>query len=119
MRDLLRRRGAYSDEDIEQIVAAAREPGALTGMVAYYRAMLQRPTHTLWKPISRPVQVIWGEKDRFLLREFAEPDRRVPAGVRHQQPVPGLRAEVPRDERRRDPHRAVQQHRGLPGDRAE
>jgi len=70
-----RRRGAYSDEDIDQIVDAAREPGALTGMVAYYRAMVQRPTHTPWKPIPRPVQVIWGEKDRFLLRELAEPGR--------------------------------------------
>ena len=79
LRRLLRydpqRRGAYNEEDIDQIVAAAREPGALTGMVSYYRAMLQRPTHTLWKPISRPVQVIWGEKDHFLLREFAEPGR--------------------------------------------
>jgi len=52
------RPGAYSDEDIEQIVAAAREPGALTGTLAWYRAMMQRPTHTRWKPIDRPVQII-------------------------------------------------------------
>jgi pimeloyl-ACP methyl ester carboxylesterase len=57
------------------MVASAREPGALTGMLAWYRAMVQRPTHTRWKPIERPVQVIWGEKDRYLLREFAEPER--------------------------------------------
>ena len=69
------RPGAYTDEDIEQIVAAAREPGALTGMLAWYRAMLQRPTHTRWKPIERPVQVIWGEKDRYLIRDIAEPER--------------------------------------------
>lgn len=69
------RRGAYSEDDIDQIVAAAREPGALTAMINWYRAMLQRPTHTRWKPIERPVQVIWGEKDRFLLREIAEPSR--------------------------------------------
>jgi len=69
------RTGAYADEDIEQIVAAAREPGALTGMLAWYRAMIQRPTHTRWKPIDKPVQVIWGEKDRYLLREIAEPER--------------------------------------------
>ncbi len=69
------RPGAYSDEDIEQIVAAAREPGALTGMLAWYRAMMQRPTHTRWKPIDGPVQIIWGEKDRYLGREIAEPSR--------------------------------------------
>ncbi|HYZ89869.1 MAG TPA: alpha/beta hydrolase [Myxococcales bacterium] len=69
------RRGAYSEEDVEEIVASAREPGALRGMLAWYRAMIQRPTHTRWKPIERPVQVIWGEKDRYLLREIAEPSR--------------------------------------------
>jgi epoxide hydrolase 4 len=69
------RKGAYSEEDIEQIVAAAREPGALTAMVNWYRAVVQRPTHTRWKPIERPVQVIWGGKDRYLMPELAEPDR--------------------------------------------
>jgi len=69
------RPGAYGAEDIEQIVSAARQPGALTGMLAWYRAMVQRPTHTRWKPIARPAQVIWGEKDRYLLREIAEPPR--------------------------------------------
>jgi pimeloyl-ACP methyl ester carboxylesterase len=69
------RPGAYSDEDIEQIVAAAREPGAVRGMLAWYRAMMRRPTHTRWKTIEKPVQVIWGEKDRYLGREIAEPTR--------------------------------------------
>jgi epoxide hydrolase 4 len=69
------RPGAYTAADIDEIVAAAREPGALTGMLAWYRAMIQRPTHTRWKPISRPVQVVWGEKDRYLLRDIAEPGR--------------------------------------------
>jgi len=68
-----RRPGAYSEDAIEQIVAAARQPGALRGMLAWYRAMVQRPTHTRWKPIERPVQVIWGEKDRYLGAEIAQP----------------------------------------------
>ena len=42
-------------------------------MLAWYRAMVQRPTHTRWKPIERPVQVIWGEKDRYLGAEIAQP----------------------------------------------
>jgi len=69
------RPGAYSDADIEEIVACAREPGALTGMLAWYRAMIRRPTHTRWQRIERPVQVIWGEKDRYLSRDVAEPSR--------------------------------------------
>lgn len=70
-----RRPGAYSEEVIDEIVAAARQPGALRGMLAWYRAMMRRPTHTRWKPIERPVQVIWGEQDRYLLPEIAEPSR--------------------------------------------
>ncbi len=69
------RPGAYTDADIEEIVASAREPGALRGMVDWYRAIVRRPSHTRWKPIDRPVQVIWGEKDRYLGREIAEPSR--------------------------------------------
>jgi pimeloyl-ACP methyl ester carboxylesterase len=37
--------------------------------------MVRRPTHTRWKPIERPVQVIWGQKDRYLLPELGEPGR--------------------------------------------
>ena len=76
------RKGAYSEEDIEQIVGAAREPGALTAMLNWYRAVVQRPTHTRWKPIERPVQVIWGGKDRYLMPELAEPDREWVPGAR-------------------------------------
>ena len=82
------RPGAYTDEDIEQIVASAREPGALRGMLAWYRAMMQRPTHTRWKTIDKPVQVVWGEKDRYLGRELAEPPREWVPDVRFAA-VPG------------------------------
>src|SRR5438128_527284 len=69
------RPGAYSEEDIEEIVDCARRPDALRGMLAWYRAMMRRPTHTRWQRIDRPVQVIWGEKDRYLGREIAQPSR--------------------------------------------
>ena len=35
------RHGAYSEEDIDAIVAAAAEPGALTAMIDWYRAFLR------------------------------------------------------------------------------
>jgi pimeloyl-ACP methyl ester carboxylesterase len=70
-----RRPGAYTEADIAEIVAAAAQPGALTGMIDWYRAMLRRRPHTKWQPIDKPALVVWGEKDRFLLPELAEPDR--------------------------------------------
>jgi epoxide hydrolase 4 len=70
-----RRPGAYSDADIEEIVRAAAQPGALTAMIDWYRAMLRRRPHKRWQPIDQPALVVWGEKDRFLLPELAEPDR--------------------------------------------
>jgi epoxide hydrolase 4 len=70
-----RRPGAYSKQDIDEIVSAAAQPGALTAMINWYRAMLQRRPHKRWQPIDQTTLVVWGEKDRFLLPELAEPDR--------------------------------------------
>jgi pimeloyl-ACP methyl ester carboxylesterase len=70
-----RRPGAYAAADIDEIVAAASQPGALTAMIDWYRAMLRRRPRKRWRPIDQPALVVWGEKDRFLLRELAEPDR--------------------------------------------
>jgi pimeloyl-ACP methyl ester carboxylesterase len=70
-----RRPGAYSDADVKEIVAAAAQPGALTAMIDWYRAMVRRKPHKKWQPIDKPALVVWGEKDRFLLPELAEPDR--------------------------------------------
>jgi len=73
-----------TDPDCDRMGVAVRtssgEMKLLSGnqigsLLAWYRAMIQRPTHTRWKPIDKPVQVIWGEKDRYLLREIAEPER--------------------------------------------
>ena len=71
-----RRNGAYTPEDIEGIVRAASVPGALTAMVDWYRAMLRRRPHKRWQPIAAPVQLIWGERDRYLGADLAEPDPR-------------------------------------------
>jgi pimeloyl-ACP methyl ester carboxylesterase len=68
------RHGAYSEEDIDAIVAAAAEPGALTAMIDWYRAMLRSRPHKRWQPIDKPVQIVWGEKDRFLGPELADPE---------------------------------------------
>ncbi len=76
------RPGAFSEEDVERYVAAAAQPGALTGGMNYYRALIRHPQAA--GPVQRieaPVLVIWGEQDRYLGPELAEPDPRwVPNG---------------------------------------
>jgi pimeloyl-ACP methyl ester carboxylesterase len=72
------RPGAFSAEDVERYVEAWSQPGAITAMVNYYRAALRQ---TPWRAEAgmRPVQartlVIWGQRDRHLRHQLAEPRR--------------------------------------------
>ncbi|HYP24377.1 MAG TPA: 4-alpha-glucanotransferase [Actinomycetota bacterium] len=68
---------AFTDEDVERYVEAARRSDGLRYPINYYRALLRpNPLPALrWRVIERPVQVIWGERDRALGPELAEPDR--------------------------------------------
>ena len=71
------RRDAFTDEDVELYVEAARRSDNLRYPINYYRALLRpNPLPALrWRVVERPVQVIWGDKDRFLEPALAEPDR--------------------------------------------
>ena len=72
------RPGALTNEDIERYVEALARPGALTAALNYYRALFrQNPlkARALLRRIEAPVIVIWGERDRYLRAELAEPDR--------------------------------------------
>ena len=68
------RPGTFPDADVERYVEAWSRPGALRGMIHWYRALIQRrnrrPRDTR---ISVPTLMIWGVKDAFLGRELAEP----------------------------------------------
>jgi epoxide hydrolase 4 len=69
---------AFTDEDLERYVEAWSQPGALTGMINYYRAALRRSpgkTLALMKPIETATLVIWGMRDRHIGSELAEPAR--------------------------------------------
>lgn len=64
------------EEDIDRYVEAYSSPGALTGMINYYRAARAG----YWSKIGRthvriPVKVIWGELDRYLDRQLARPPK--------------------------------------------
>ena len=77
------RRGAFSGEDIERYIDALSRPGALSAGLNYYRALV-RDTLLGRRPrlrrIEAPVMVVWGDRDRYLRRQLAEPD---PAWVPH------------------------------------
>lgn len=68
------RRGTFTPEDSEQYRAAWSQPGAITGMVNWYRAAVrsQRKLAGLGR-IRVPTLMIWGAKDIALGREMAQP----------------------------------------------
>ena len=69
------RPGAFSEADIERHVDALRPPGALTAAINYYRAVFRdtgRSGHRV-RRVDAPVLVLWGDQDKFLGTELAEP----------------------------------------------
>lgn len=67
-RALLRtsRKGTFSNDDLAQYECAWEQPGALTGMLNWYRALPLKPADNPSEKLPMPVLVIWGMGDRFL-----------------------------------------------------
>jgi len=72
-RALLRssRPGTFSAEDLAQYRAAWSQPGALTGIINWYRALFRTRTKFPDKTVRVPTRILWGERDAFLLAEMA------------------------------------------------
>ena len=72
-RSLLRssRPGTFSAEDLAQYRAAWAQPGALTGMINWYRALFRFRTKFPDRTVHVPTRILWGERDAFLLAEMA------------------------------------------------
>jgi pimeloyl-ACP methyl ester carboxylesterase len=71
------RPGALSPQDVERYVEAWSQAGAATAMINYYRALFRETpsrAEARIRPVQAPTLVIWGEHDRFLGAELAEPD---------------------------------------------
>jgi epoxide hydrolase 4 len=71
-------RPAYTPEEIDRYVEAWSQPGAATAMINYYRSSVRtspKRAEAALRPISAPTLVIWGQRDRYLGEELAEPDR--------------------------------------------
>jgi epoxide hydrolase 4 len=72
-------------EDIERYVDALRVPGAVPATINYYRAALRRVVVgrvPKLRPIEQPVLIVWGDKDRYLGKEMAEPPKRLVPNAR-------------------------------------
>ena len=80
---------AFSDEDLERYCEAFAKPGALTAMLAYYRAMgrriipAARQTGAVSgdadrRTVTVPTLVIWGRHDPVLGENIADPGDYVP-----------------------------------------
>jgi epoxide hydrolase 4 len=72
------RPGAFTPSDIERYVEAWSQPGGPTGMINFYRAALRqtrRRAEGRIRPVHAPTLVIWGQRDRHLGAELAEPER--------------------------------------------
>lgn len=60
------RSGTFPDTDLAEYEKAWSRPGALTGMLNWYRALPFRPPHRSFGHLAIPVLAIWGMQDRFL-----------------------------------------------------
>jgi len=65
------RPGTFSAEDLAQYRAAWSQPGALTAMINWYRALFRTRTKFPDKTVRVPTRILWGERDAFLLAEMA------------------------------------------------
>ena len=95
---------AYTPEEMNRYIEAWSQPDASTGMINYYRSAVRTSPKTsaaLLHPIPAPTLVIWGEKDRFLGPDLAEPDRVDVPGLDRVERVAGASHWVHHDEAER------------------
>jgi len=66
--------GTFSEDDFKAYQAAWLQPGALTGMVSWYRAIVQQPPKVAPRgKVQPPTLIIWGKRDAFLDWQMAQP----------------------------------------------
>ncbi|WP_285114227.1 alpha/beta hydrolase [Leifsonia sp. fls2-241-R2A-40a] len=71
----------YTDDELDRYREAWSQPGAAKGMIDYYRAAVRLGSKQKVLTIATPTLVIWGQQDRFLGADLAEP---------HAEDVPNL-----------------------------
>ncbi len=63
--------GAFTEEDLAVYRAAWNQPGAITGMLNWYRAILRQKLKESDGRVQVPVELIWGAQDRAAGVELA------------------------------------------------
>jgi epoxide hydrolase 4 len=72
------RAGAFTGGDLKEYRTAWSQSGALTAMINYYRALLEKPlAPAAGYRISCPTLVIWGNRDAYAVPELAEASVRI------------------------------------------
>jgi len=66
------RPGTFTPDDAARYVDAWEQPGATSASLNYYRAAVRR-RGAQFVPIAAPTLVLWGDRDRYLVPELAEP----------------------------------------------
>ena len=97
------------DEDVATALeqAAAKIQGAAAGMINYYRSSVRqspKKAEAALRPISAPTLVIWGQRDRYLGPELAEPDHDDVPNLDRVERLPDASHWVHRDEAERVTH---------------
>jgi pimeloyl-ACP methyl ester carboxylesterase len=71
------------EDEADMYRAAWKQPGALTAMVNWYRAILRHKfTPIAPGSIQTPVQIVWGRQDRYALPALAEASKALCADAR-------------------------------------
>ncbi|MBX3206029.1 MAG: alpha/beta hydrolase [Labilithrix sp.] len=74
------REDGFTNDEIERYIDALRVPGVVPAAIAYYRASMRRVFTgrvPKMRTIEQAVLVIWGDQDRALGSEMAEPPKRL------------------------------------------
>lgn len=92
-------KGTFPDEDLSVYARAWSQPGALTAMLDWYRALRHRPRVSA-PGVAAPTLLLWGEQDQALERGLAEASLRVcenGRGVYFPHATHWLHLEIPED----------------------
>jgi pimeloyl-ACP methyl ester carboxylesterase len=92
-------RPAYTQAELDRYVEAWSQPGAATGMINYYRSAVRKSAEI--RQVAAPTLVIWGQEDRFLRPDLAEPHRDDVPNLDRVERLPGASHWVHHDEAER------------------
>lgn len=66
------RPGTFAESDLARYTEAWSQPGAMTGMINWYRALLRKPFRFASPEVRIPTLMIWGARDPFLMPQMAQ-----------------------------------------------